>query len=189
MSLLTTQSMYAPLSPTHIGDDGDGTLVPYTPTIRYARMQKSLPKQASAVNAPKKGSTRVLIAHMLTTTICIMGWYLVYVYIVLVLWVRLQRIVLSMVPEAVSSPDSILDATQGYRQPVWHPSRVCNGAMDFWSETKCLFSSWLYSVILSMRSYFFDKVNHIGAMGLYHRAYSHIGDCMTFAATTAGALP
>lgn len=183
MSCSTTHFMTAPLSPTHVADDGDGTtLVPYTP-MPYVPRRQPLPKESTYVETSKKGPTRRLVAHALAMLICLMVWCLTYVYVGKVVVSYIQTMVWPAAPHISVSSTPMM---HGNQQPAWHPSRVCMGSTDFWSETSCMVSHWFYHALLSLRSHVFDKVNSMGPTGLYYGASANIGELTTFVMTSVG---
>ena len=168
--------MTAPFSPTHVADDGDGTvLVPYTP-MPYG--YKHTGGKRMAFDQPAtKGSMRRLVAHVLAVTLCVLSWWSVCGHVGVAVWTHVQPVVW---------PDVSTHSPQVPVQPVWHPSRVCTGSPDFWTETACMLSQWFYHAMVCLRSHLFMQVNHLGPMGLYYSASTHWGELSKFVLATVG---
>jgi hypothetical protein len=168
--------MTAPFSPTHVADDGDGTvLVPYTP-MPYDRKDTGA-KRVAFDQPATKGSLRRLVAHVLAVTLCALAWWSACVHVGAEIWTHVQPVVW---------PDVSTHSSQVPVQPVWHPSRVCTGSPDFWTETACMLSQWFYHAMVCLRSHLFMQVNHLGPMGLYYSASTHWGELSKFVLATVG---
>ena len=163
--------MVVPSSPTHVADNGDGSvLVPYTPHKHTESKRVAFDQPAT------KGSLRRLVAHVLAVTLCALMWWSACVHVGAAVWTRVQPVVWPEVSHSAQVP----------LQPVWHPSRVCTGSTDFWTETACMLSHWFYHAMVGLRSHLFMQVNHLGPMGLYYSASTHWGELSKFVLATVG---
>ena len=128
-----------------------------------------------------KGSMRRFFAHFLTMVVCMMVWWSAYVHIGKAIWKDMIAVIWPNTPDVVSTrmPHRPL-------QPVWHPSRVCTGDADFWTETMCMVSHWFYHTMVGLRSHLFAQVNHLGPMGLYYSASANWGELSKLLLATVG---